>query len=151
MQQEEDRPPVDRAALEAQLRRLAKTYNDGLISDAEYERSRDRLRAQLVHLQQVAPAPDLANAVEVLANLGTIIDAATDEERRALVRSVFSKFWADHEGIKAITPTGIYLPLVGAISLGCVGVADGRQLPVPNPLTFPPIWIAHQQRWQIPA
>lgn len=109
-------PPVGRTALEAHLRRLAKTYSDRVISDAEYERDRDRLWAQLASAQQAAPSPDLANAATVLAHLGSLIDAATDEERRAVVRCAFAKFWVEKEtSIKAITPTQIYLPLIGAM------------------------------------
>ena len=65
--------------------------------------------------------------------MDALLAAATPDEQRELLGVVFSTVWADHEGIKAITPTRVYLPLVGAISLGCFGVADGYQLPYPQP------------------
>ncbi len=42
LQREQTSPSVDPATIEAKLQRLARTYNDGLISDNEYERERDR-------------------------------------------------------------------------------------------------------------
>ncbi len=118
-------PTVDRADIEAQLRRLGTVYADGLINDLDYRRQRDALRMQLA---QVVPAhvPDVAAAAQVLHNLPSLVATATLEQRRALIATIFSTFWLEKPmGIKAITPTGLYLPLVGVIMLGADGVADG--------------------------
>jgi hypothetical protein len=133
---EYERPAVERAALMAQLQRLGVVYADGAMSDIDYARRRDVLRAQLAAAEQAATVPDLAQAAGLLHDMDALIDAASDGERRALVRQIFSVFWLEKTvGIKAITPTELYLPLVRVMVLGAGGVADGRLLARPHTRT----------------
>ncbi len=45
--------------------------------------------------------------------MGTLIDLMTLDERRATLRSIFSHLWIEKHELKAITPRGIFLPLIG--------------------------------------
>ncbi len=138
--------------LEAKLTRLGRAYADGLIADAEYERTRDALRLQLAAAQPRTPNTFARDAaIALLQNLPTVLDRATPPERRAVLRSLFSHIWVRNGEINELTPRADVYPLVASIACCVGGVADGRQLPVPNSPPFPQIWIAHQQRWQIPA
>ena len=68
-------PPVDRASLQAKLKRLARLYADGLRSDYEYEKERDALHAQL----------------DVLGGVPGILRAADITDRRAVLKTLFSE------------------------------------------------------------
>jgi hypothetical protein len=71
------------------------------------------------------------------------VATATLEQCRALIATIFSTFWLEKPmGIKAITPTGLYLPLVGVIMLGADGVADGTLFPHPH-ITRRPVALHH--------
>ncbi len=126
IRQERAQATPDRAHIEEQLRRLGMVFADELISREEYTRRRDMLRAQLA---QASPAParlDLAAAAEQLSTMTAVVEQANREERRAILRRVFSHLYAEQNALKAMTPTGLYLPLIGVIT--CLfGVADGTR------------------------
>ena len=137
-------PVVDVAAIDAQLQRLATVYADGLLNDMEYARRRDALRAQRA-VTPPPPAVNLATAMHLLGDLATLVDAATRDEQRALLRSVFKTLWIDKTGIHAITPTALYLPLVGVMCDVQMGWLTGLHHPFSTPV--PLIWNAHRQPW----
>ena len=44
--------------------------------------------------------------------MGTLINLVPLAERRAMLRNVFSQVWLEKH-LKAVTPRGIFLPLIG--------------------------------------
>lgn len=87
-------PAVDAAAVQAQLERLGEAYADGTMSKARYEQRRDTLRAQFAAAPVSVPAPDLDGALKTLEQMPQVIAAASLDERKDLVRAVFSHVWA---------------------------------------------------------
>jgi hypothetical protein len=67
-------------------------------------------------------APDLEGALKTLEGMPLVIAAATQDERKDIVRAVFSHVWATGKAIKAITPRGVFLPLVTLclLKMGCL-------------------------------
>ncbi len=126
LQDQGNAPQIDRAAVEEQLRRLGLVYADGLIGADEYQRRRNALRAQLLAVPETPAQPNLEEAAKLLSSMAALMGAATLVERRQLVRQIFSHLYAEKTELKAITPTGLYMPLVGVIS-GWFGVADGTR------------------------
>jgi hypothetical protein len=83
-----------RQTLEDKLRRLGRVYADRLISDDEYERKRNALRAELDSLV----IPDEAIMVELsmqLGDLGPYLEEATVEERAGICHLIFDAVYAD--------------------------------------------------------
>ena len=88
---EADRPAVvDRAGLEAKMRRLDRLYEDGLKSDEEYVRERDTLRAQLNAPITPVVLPNATHALEVLGGVPTILQEADTTDRRAVLKQLFT-------------------------------------------------------------
>ncbi len=60
--------------------------------------------------EQIATEPllDLDKAANLLQNLGSLIDRATLDERRALIQIVFSSFWIMETQIHAVQPQVAY-------------------------------------------
>lgn len=114
---EQQGPRINRAALEAQLQRLGIAYADGTIGEREYRHRRDALRTQIAVATATPVIPNVHRTARMLADMAALVDAATTDERRRLVRELFATVWLAHDsGINAITPTGLYLPLVGVIA-----------------------------------
>ena len=119
-----EKPAVDRGAIEAKLKRLGQLYKDGMIEDSEYARERDALRELLVATEVDIPPVDIDGARKLLNDIPSLLEGATNDELRGIFRLIFTRFYAEHRELKAITPTKLYLPLVGAIKCW-FGVADG--------------------------
>jgi hypothetical protein len=115
-------PAVDAEAIRAQLERLGEAYADGVLSKARYEQRRDTLKAQLAAAPTTPAAPDLEGALTLLADMPRSPAAATQDERKDLVRAVFSHVWAAGKKTIAITPRGVFLPLLALwlSKLGCL-------------------------------
>jgi hypothetical protein len=88
--QQQDRPSVDPAAIDTQLKRLAVVYADNLITDDEYQRKRDALRAQRAQAAAEQGRVDLQPALQLLSNMDALLAAATPDEQRELLGVVFS-------------------------------------------------------------
>lgn len=78
------------ALLEARMCRLARLYEDGLKSEAEYEEE---------------PMTDLSAVAAVLGNLPELFDAATVTERRAVLVQLVDQVYLRHDALLAIRPT----------------------------------------------
>jgi site-specific DNA recombinase len=142
LRQQQPGPVIDRAALDQQLRRYALIFAEGMISEAEYTKKREHiqsLQAQAGSQVSVKP-PQVDRAMALLADLGSVLDQATIDEQRMLLRAVFATFWIGDRAIKAITPTSAFLHLVSVISV--VRVADGFEAPSHH---YAPIWTARNQ------
>lgn len=144
---------IDKTAIESALRRYALIFADGLISEEDYQKKKTYLATQLqaaVDAPPVRPLVNLERAAHALADIGTLVDAATTDERRALLRTLFAALYIEHGEIKAITPTVAYLPLVGVIrelhQFPEYGVADGTSRPYLQAIPrIPQIVIAYHQ------
>jgi site-specific DNA recombinase len=119
---EQTPPAVDAEAIRAQLERLGEVYADGLMSKPRYEQKRDALLSQLGAAPAMPATPDLDGALKQLTDMPRMIAAANLDERKDLVRSVFSHIWAAGKKIIAITPRGVFLPLFALwqSKLGCL-------------------------------
>jgi hypothetical protein len=105
---------VDRAAIAARMERLREVYADGHLDRAAYQAQYTQLEQQLAATPAAPARPDLEAAIALLPDLPAIYRAATIPERRALVRKVFAQLWMERHELRAITPTGLYLPLLAA-------------------------------------
>ena len=112
------------------LRRLARAYADGGLSDAEYERRRTVLLAE----PAVEPAAaDSRMLRALLADVRPLIEAATNSERRVILRAFVSEVWVGRNTIIAFRPTRLGAPLLGAahasrawvLTSGCYGGPGG--------------------------
>ena len=113
-------PPVeDRAAVEQRLKRLARLYEDGMKTDDEYQRERDRLQAQLHRTQPALPIQaNLEAAAERLRDLPALLEAATMLQRRGLLSHLFSDVWIEKHQVVALTPVRALLPLMYGVWVG---------------------------------
>jgi len=86
----------ERQHTQEQLRRLVRTYQDGLVDDKEYERKRDSLQAKLERLI----IPDGATLLEQglqLENLEPYLQEATEAERAEIAHLIFETVHVDLE------------------------------------------------------
>jgi hypothetical protein len=93
----------ERKAIEERLRRLARLYQDMLVSDSEYRESKENWQRKLETLI-VPENPKLMKAGRYLENLGNLWDEASLEEKRDLTRIMVSSITIDvmEEGIVGI-------------------------------------------------
>jgi site-specific DNA recombinase len=109
--------------MERALRELKRTFLDDAISAAEYEAQ----KAALLATPLLTPSPamlDLETLLAYLADLPTVLRAATRDEARAIVAPVLSHVWIKDRELHAITPTPAFEPLlVGVwkteVAMGC--------------------------------
>ena len=115
---------IDRPALEARLKRLGRLYQDGLISDEQYERDRDSLREQLSAAPAALPVTDMRGVASLLSDLPAIIKEATTEERRAILVQLVDQVYLRHDALFAIRPTLRAWPLLQAVYEQSLQVVD---------------------------
>jgi len=90
-----------RKQAQERLRRLGKTYLDGVIDDGEYSIQRKLLQDNLDSL--VIPEADAAvNAVEILESLGLIWQTATLEEKHKLLSGMLEAVYVDLAASRSI-------------------------------------------------
>ena len=106
---------ADRAALEARLRRIARLYEDGLKSEAEYTREVGTIRARLAATPIGAPIEDLGAVAAVLGDLSWVFAEASVAERRAVLFQLVDQVYLRHDALLAIRPTGRAWPLLKAV------------------------------------
>ena len=106
---------IDRPALEARLKRLGRLYQDGLITDEQYERDRDSLREQLSAAPAALPVTDMRAVAALLGDFPTIVKEATTEERRAILVQLVDQVYLRHDALLAIRPTLRAWPLLQAV------------------------------------
>jgi len=104
---------AQRKQVEARLRRLAKTYIDGLIEEGEYNIQRKLSQDNLDSL--VIPEEDAAiNAGKLLENLGTIWQGATLKEKHKLLSIMLEAVYVDltaTRSIVGIQPRPVFYPI----------------------------------------
>ena len=106
---------IDRAGLEAKLKRLARLYQDGLIDDKRYEHDRDEIRSQLAKATMPLPFADLGTVATVLDDLPGLLKEATTEERRAVLVQLVDQVYLKHDAVLGIRPTLRAWPLMHAV------------------------------------
>ncbi|MBI5651223.1 MAG: gas vesicle protein GvpG [Chloroflexi bacterium] len=87
---------TERATLNDRLARLKKQFEWGDISETEYIRKRDEIKSALDALQPTE-VTQVINAAEYLQNMARVWQAATDEERRDMVRTILDAVVCDPE------------------------------------------------------
>ncbi len=106
-----------RKQIQEKLRRLGKTYLDGVIDDGEYNVQRKLLQNNLDSL--VIPEADAAmNAGEMLESLGLIWQKATLEEKHKLLSGMLEAVYVDlaaSRSIVGIQPKPPFYPLFEAL------------------------------------
>jgi hypothetical protein len=85
-----------RARCEAQLERLKRLFVLGDISEGEYRRERDDLRARLAALKP-PEMPDLEQAARLLDDIGVIWEKATLEEEKQIAHTLLEAVYLDSE------------------------------------------------------
>ncbi len=111
--EEEQREALMRT-LEHKLERAKALFLEGDIAKAEYERIRAEVQQQMPDLPPtkrdiIASVEDVA---AVLKDFGTLLLAATVEERKALYRSLFRSLYVENGRIVAAEPTGVLWTLM---------------------------------------
>ena len=105
------RPGMDRAAIEAKIKRLARLYEDGLKTDAEYTQELRVLRSQLATAEVQATVSHeemLHQALALLRDMPSLLEAATPEELRTLVQEVFDVVYVRPHIVLAVKPADVY-------------------------------------------
>jgi DNA invertase Pin-like site-specific DNA recombinase len=106
-----------RKQIQEKLRRLGKTYLDGVIEDGEYNLQRKLLQDNLDSL--VIPEADAAmNAGELLESLGLIWQKTTIEEKHKLLTGMLEAVYIDlaaSRSIVGIQPKPAFYPLFEAL------------------------------------
>jgi len=106
-----------RKQIQEKLRRLGKTYLDGVIDDGEYNVQRKLLQGNLDSL--VIPEADAAlNAGELLESIGLIWQKATLEEKHKLLSGMLEAVYVDlaaSRSIVGIQPKPPFYPLFEAL------------------------------------
>jgi hypothetical protein len=116
-------PTVARASIETRIKRLGRLYKDEVITDEEYATELTALRAQLA--ATTAPSSldvDVQAAIGLLHQFSSFVTSSSVEGLQAMLCAVFSHVWAEGKQIAAVTPKGVYLPLLATLwksSLGC--------------------------------
>jgi hypothetical protein len=135
---------IDRAALEAKLKRLARLYQDGMIDDTAYERDRDAIRSKLTTASTSLPFADLCTVATGLGDFPALLNEATTEERRAVLVQLVDQVYLKHDAVLGIRPTLRAWPLMHAVyaqSLHSVvwwaGWAPGTRSDTPYTLLHP--------------
>jgi hypothetical protein len=87
------------------------------------------LEALREHPSEPIPVMDVERAAELVAQFGRTIDEATPDEKRSIIRQMFSRVWVADKHIEAITPTVLFHPMLEAarelqqeegVHLGCL-------------------------------
>jgi hypothetical protein len=134
-------PAVDRAVLEAQLERLGEAYADGTIGKARYEQRRDALKAQLAAAPPTSsPSFDIAEAITLLRSFPTFVQNASTAGLNEMLRAVFSHVWAEGKQITAVTPKGVYLPLLATLWQSSLGCPTGDRHPLATSIADTHLW-----------
>lgn len=140
-------PIIDQAA----LNRLVDLYTSGLIDKATFE---DRQRA-LHHAARVAePEPsaprfDYQHAFTLLDNIAALVQRATPPEQRAILQSLFARFWATNQnGLVAVQPQPIYMELLALATSPCQFGEPGGKRVIITDTKQPYIWTRYQQPYQ---
>ena len=115
----------DEERLTRALGALRRQHLWGDISDEQYKRERDQIRAQLRRVEPAATSLDLDRAEELLSDSRRLWThpGVTGAQRRDLAHRVFNQVRVHGERIVAVRPRTEYLPLFAAASLR---VCSGR-------------------------
>lgn len=135
---------VDRAKLEARLKRLQRLYLDGAIDDVEYERERTNIQAQLstVTMPLAVPVvPDVRAAAAQLADLPTLLRTAEPADARAILAEVLDVVYLMPHAAMAVRPTTKLAPFLRELRLKChlwwAGWGSNRRSDTPYTLLLP--------------
>lgn len=109
----------ERDILREKLRRLTQAYTELLVDEKDYQLQRDQLQSRIA--ASVPPdSPSVVEAGELLAELGTLWEAATPEEQRDLTRLMVKAVYVDivEQRITAIEPLPQFSFLLGEVCEG---------------------------------
>jgi len=113
LQEEASRIQKERQALEGRLRRLGRTFVDGLISEDDYQREKRALEERMTSL--VSPDQDAAaQAGKLLEDLPELWKKATISEQRRLLLTMVDAVYVDareEKRIVAMKPKPAFRPL----------------------------------------
>jgi site-specific DNA recombinase len=120
--------PSTDSTSERKLIQLQQAYDADILTRAEFDRKRKALLTT-AHLSRTPAALNGTRVLAMLADIPTLMAAATPSERRAVVGALFDKVWIQDKGIIAVTPradVGPVLAGLAQIQYGCLdGVPDG--------------------------
>ncbi len=107
-----DAPRVEaqRRALVNELARARKLYIAGDLDESDWRNEKTRVTRHLDALRPVA-APDMAQAAQLLASIGSLWEQATDAEKLNLAKSLLEKVWIRQRVIVAVEPRAAFYPL----------------------------------------
>jgi site-specific DNA recombinase len=107
-------PVVDQRFIQREMRRLRADYIEGKMDDAAYQDAYQKLEALREHPPEPIPVMDMKRAAELVAQFGRTIDEATPDEKRSIIRQMFSRVWVADKHIEAITPTALFHSMLEA-------------------------------------
>jgi hypothetical protein len=120
---QQQRPRRDVTTAREQLRRLSVAYRmgDPELTDAIYLRERARLERIIADEPvPMAQVLNLTKAMELLADMPKLIEAASVPQRRALVRQVFEQVWLEKTKVTAVKPSPQFGLLIEALVSGAI-------------------------------
>ena len=101
LKDEVERVKSERRQLQERLKRLARTYRDGLCDDDEYDRQKRLLAMELEFL--VVPEADASEeAGNLVQRLPELWFGATLQERHKLLIAILEAVYVDHKDAKAV-------------------------------------------------
>lgn len=144
---------IDPNIIHRQLERLALVYASGDISTETYTAERTRLKSRLEGMAEsksVVTQWDATLAASMLNEFASIMEYATFEEQRALLKEAFAALWIAPHTVIAHTPTTQMKPVASAIAVQQasgvgMGCPMGLSAPLPTPLNN--YWIAPGILW----
>ncbi len=113
------KPAIETHQVEQQIKRLAMAFSFGDIDEQSYRRQRDEWKRLLAEAEAPpATAVDTIQQVwEMLDSFASLIDKASEEEQRAMLRHLFTQVWLEPGQIVALTPTRLCAGLLAAIEV----------------------------------
>jgi hypothetical protein len=145
----QERPHLARRDVDRALRTLKQRFLDEAISALEYEDQRAALLVAPLAGSPTDPPLDLATLLAYLADLPSVLRAATRDKARAIVAPVLSHVCIKDRGLHAITLTTAFEPLL--VGVWHPEVVMGCPTGIRDPLFDrpPAVWTMHQVAFHI--
>lgn len=143
-------PRLARTAVERALRELKQRFLNEVITALEYEAQRAALLAVPVVSAPTEQPLVLDTLLAYLADLRSVLRAATRDEARAIIAPILSHVWVKDRGVHAITPTPAFEPLLVGVWKTEVAMGYPTGLVIPTCTSRIPLWEALQRR-MLPA
>lgn len=106
---------AEKRKLDNELKRVAKIFQIGASTEAQFENDVKRIKAAQAELKPPSSQVDLSRALDTLSDMAKIWGGATQEERAEILRTIFESVSVDIDTrqIVRVLPRNEYAALVG--------------------------------------